>query len=64
MSSYETISDLDFFDSCVEDLIEERFLLSIGEDPDINISRGDIKKSAWVASYLANSQDSSHRKKP
>jgi len=63
MNSYDTANNLDFFNECLDQLIAERFLLSLGETPRTEISRSEMRKSAWVASYLANSDDSEHKQK-
>lgn len=63
MSTYEVANELDFFNECLDKLIQKLFFRDIGREHDIEVPETHLKKSAWVASLLASSKEEEHKKK-
>jgi len=64
MSTYSAANEIEFFNDCLDQLTTELFRRDINQ-PDRwgYISDEKLRKSAWVASILASSDDDEHRKK-
>jgi len=64
MSTYSEANEIEFFNDCLDQLTTELLRRDI-DQPDrwSHISEEQLRKSAWIASILASSDDDEHRKK-
>jgi len=64
MSTYSEANEIEFFNECIDNLAKELFYNDIGRQQWIGIANEEnTRKSAWVASILASSDDDEHRTK-
>jgi len=64
MSTYTEANEIEFFNECLDKLVEDLFRRDIDEpDENLEISLDELDKSAWIASILASSDIDEHRKK-
>lgn len=64
MSTYSEANEIEFFNECIDNLAKELFYDDIGRQQWIGITdEENIRKSAWIASILASSDDDEHRTK-
>jgi hypothetical protein len=63
MNTYSSAADIDFFNDSLDELTRFVFYDDIGQDYEMEVSERELRKSAWVSSLLASSEDDQHRKK-
>lgn len=63
MSTYSEATNIEFFNTCLDNLVEELFYRDIGSKKSAKITKQEIQKSGWIASILASSQDEAHKEK-
>jgi Lhr-like helicase len=63
MSTYSSAAEMDVFVNSIDELTRCVFYDDIGENYEMDISERELRKSAWISSLLANSEDDQHRKK-
>lgn len=65
MSTYSEANEIEFFNECIDNLSAELFYEDIDRSQWMREfeSEENIRKSAWIASILASSDDDDHRKK-
>jgi hypothetical protein len=65
MSTFSEASEIEFFNECIDNLAAELFYEDIDRQQWLRQfdSEDNIRKSAWIASILASSDDDAHRKK-
>ncbi len=54
---------MEVFVKSIDELTKSVFFEDIGQEYEIQVSDKDLKKSAWISSLLADSDDDQHRKK-
>ena len=64
MSTYTEANEIEFFNECIDNLVTELFYEDIGRPQWMGVAnKENIRKSAWIASILASSDDDEHRRK-
>lgn len=65
MSTYDSANGIDFFNDCLNSLAKELFYDDVDRERGIEgfTPESKIRKSAWVASILASSENDEHRRK-
>ncbi|KAA9404154.1 DEAD/DEAH box helicase [Haloarcula sp. CBA1131] len=60
-STYESAANSDLFRNCLERLALKRLFADLGLDRDVTVDDSQLRRAAWIASLLANSDDNDHR---
>lgn len=63
MSTFSSAAEMDVFVNSIDELTRCVFYDDIGKKYEMNVSERELRKSAWISSLLANSEDDQHRKK-
>ncbi|WP_199719655.1 DEAD/DEAH box helicase, partial [Halorubrum sp. Atlit-26R] len=63
MSTYSSAAKMEVFNESLDELTKCVFYTDIGKEYEPEVSEQELKKSAWIGSLLANSEDDTHRKK-
>lgn len=65
MSTYSEANEIEFFNHCIDNLAEDLFYEDINDPQWMREfeTEENIRKSAWIASILASSDDDEHRRK-
>ena len=64
MSTYSEASDIESFNECIDNLAKELFFEDVGRPQWLGYTNEEnIRKSAWIASILASSENDDHRRK-
>lgn len=60
-STYDSAARSDLLRNCLEQLATERLLDDLGVDHEVTVGDGKLRRAAWIASLLANSDNDDHR---
>ena len=60
-STYDSAARSDLFRDCLERLATERLFDDLGLDHEVTVDDSTLRRAAWIASLLANSDDDNHR---
>ncbi|WP_135827106.1 DEAD/DEAH box helicase [Halorussus ruber] len=60
-TTYESAANSDLFRNCLEQLAVERLFTDLGLDRNVTVDDSRLRRAAWIASLLANSDDETHR---
>lgn len=60
-TTYESAASSDLLRDCLHQLTAERLFNDLGLAREVTIEDGKLRRAAWIASLLANSDDNSHR---
>lgn len=63
MSTFSSAASMDVFVDSIDELTKFVFYRDIGQHYEMEVSQKELKKSAWISSLLANSDEDEHRKK-
>ena len=63
MSTFSSAAEIDVFVNSIDELTKYVFYEDIGENYEIEVSEKELRKSTWICSLLASSEDDQHRKK-